>query len=199
MMVTGTVSSVLQRESFSTVTITAWIAATFRLASSSVDYASWTTSTIITESDVNTIYASQIEVRYKESDSVILSLLAELSPTSATLNSQVQGGGIAGIVIGALVALALMSSGAWFLSRRKRAKRKHIEAERDEWHKAELEAKTRIVTEMAGEKDVVELEVPPALPVELASCPPVAARRGSIIRADEIEAQDDVARCAHTR
>lgn len=52
---------------------------------------------------------------------------------------------------------------------------------------------------MAGEKDVVELDVPPAPPVELDGVSPVAIREGSIARADEDETLNGDAQSSHPR
>ncbi|KAE9975598.1 hypothetical protein EG328_003111 [Venturia inaequalis] len=205
----STVSSVFfQRDSFSTFTITAAVLTETRLASPETMFESYITSTTITVSDVRGIFAPWIEVRYKESDRVIVSLLAEQSPTSDPMssnsptsdpmssnfptsdptssNSLHHGGKIAGIVVGSLIALALALAGVWLLRRRKRTKLKHIEAERDEWAKAELEVNGCTIAEMAGEKDVVELEAPPAPPVELAGVSPAYMRQESIPGENEL-------------
>lgn len=83
----STVSSVLQRSSSSTVTITARIDTVSYVATPTETDVGYTTSITLTVSSYEAIVAPTFEVRYRDNDTVILSLLASLNPTNASRNA----------------------------------------------------------------------------------------------------------------
>jgi hypothetical protein len=68
------------------------------------------------------------------------------------------GGAIAGIIVGAILALVLLGA-AMFLFRRKRRESPSAPGE-EVWQKPELDGKTVQPTEVAGQSKVVEMDVP---------------------------------------
>src|ERR1700753_959001 len=129
------------------------------------------TPVVITVSTQTWAYAPTIEVKWRASDTKVLSLIPK--QTSSTKRNHLSSPEIAGLVIG--LTLVMLSLGIliviWRIRRRRLREEKHKE---DQWQKPELQSREIPLRALKVENDPienepVELPVRPISPVELPS------------------------------